>query len=189
MLQNTSGGASGGPAALRIFSQALLDSGRGEVLGAITLRLQRGQDLTQDPMAYLGERQSRSGEAPTYSRARALGGWLGVVGSAIQARINQRDSNAAYSSLIFTGSIDVMKELASAAMPKFKVVFGVLAPALKTAVNLGLFDWRNEATRTDRSFAQSLLEGALPKHRNGVEATAPWTETLNTEQARRLSNF
>jgi hypothetical protein len=49
-------------------------------------------------------------------------------------------------------------------------------------------NWRNEATRQDRSFAQSLLEGALPKHRNGVETTADWTQTMKTEQARRLIN-
>lgn len=188
MMQNTAEGRSSGPAALKAYAQALLDAGNAADLGAITLQLQRGNDLQQDPMKYLGTREVRSGEQPTYSRARVMGGWLGLVGAAVQSRIGKRDTNAAYSSLLFTGSVDVMKELVGARFPGFKLAAGVLAPAVKTAINLGLLNWRNEATREDRSFAQSLLEGALPKHRNGVEATADWTQTMKTEQARRFIN-
>ncbi len=187
MLQNTVQGRSGGPAALKSYAQALLDSGKGAAdIGAITLQLQRGNDLQQDPMAYLSKPESRSGEKPTFVRARVMGGWLGLVGSAVQSRIAKRDSNAAYSSLVFTSSIDALKELVGARFPGFKVAVGLLAPALKAAVNSGLLSWRNEATKSDRSFAQGLVEGAMPRYRNGVEATADWTQTLKTEQSRRL---
>ena len=186
MLQSTSENRSSGSAALKAYARAALDSGNGTDLGAITMQLQRGNDLEADPMAYLGKPESRSGEQPTYARARIMGGWLGLVGSAVQTRINKRDSNAAYSSLLFTGSVDVMKEVVGARFPAFKVAASLAAPALKTAINLGLLNWRNEATRSDRSFAQGLIEGALPRHRNGVESTADWTQTMKTEQARRL---
>ncbi len=187
LLQNTVQGCSSGPAALKSYVQALLDSGKAAAdIGAITLQLQRGNDLRQDPIKYLAQRESRSGEQPGHARARVLGGWLGLVGSAVQSRISKRDSNAAYSSLLFTGSIDTLKEVVGARFPAVKVAVGVATPALKTAVNLGLLNWRNEATKSDRSFAQGLIEGALPRYRTGVEATAEWTQTLKTEQARRF---
>ena len=186
MLQSTSENRSSGAAALKAYARAALDSGIGTDLGAITLQLQRGNDLKADPMAYLGKAESRSGEQPTYARARVMGGWLGLVGSAVQTRITRRDSNAAYSSLLFTGSVDILKEVVGARFPGLKVAVSLAAPALKTAINFGLLNWRNEATRTDRSFAQGLIEGALPRHRNGVESTADWTQTMKTEQARRL---
>ena len=187
MMQNTAQNRSSGPAALRAYARAVLDSGRGVDLGAITLQLQRGNDLKGEPNAYLGQKASRSGEEPTYARARVMGGWLGLMGSAVQTRINRRDSNAAYSSLLFSGTVDIMKELVGARFPGFKMAAGVAAPALKTAINLALFNWRNEATKSDRTFAQGLIEGALPRHRNGVESTSEWTLTLKTEQSRRFS--
>ena len=186
MLQSTSENRSSGAAALKAYARAALDSGIGTDLGAITLQLQRGNDLKTDPMAYLGKPESRSGEQPTYARARVMGGWLGLVSSAVQTRINRRDTNAAYSSLLFTGSVDVLKEVVGGRFPPLKIAVSLAAPALKTAINFGLLNWRNEATKTDRSFAQGLIEGALPRHRNGVESTAEWTQTMKIEQSRRL---
>ncbi len=187
LLQNTTQGGSGGPAALKSYVQALLDSGQGAAdVGAITLQLQRGNDLKQDPLNHLAQRESRSGEQPTYVRARVMGGWLGLVGSAAQARTGRRDANAAYASLIFTGGIDTLKEIVGARFPGLKVAVGIATPALKAAVNAGLLTWRNQAAQQDRNFAQGLIEGAMPRYRNGVEATAEWTLTLKAEQARRF---
>ena len=178
MLQSASESRSSGSAALKAYARAALDSGIGTDLGAITLQLQRGDDLETDPMAYLRTPESRPGERPTCARARGMGGWLGLVGAAVQTRTGRRDSNAAYSSLLFTGSVDIFKEEVDARFPGLKI-------AVSTAINFGPLNWRNEATETDRSFAQGLIEGALPRHRNGVESTADWTQTTKTDQARR----
>ena len=188
MMQNTTEGGRSGPAALKSYVQALLESGNGAAdIGAITLQLQRGNDLKQDPMKYLAQRESRSRESPTYVRARVMGGWLGLVASAVQVRTSRRDANTAYASLLFTGSIDTLKEAVGARFPSFKAAIGVTASALKTAANVSLLTWRNQAAQADRDFSQGLIEGALPRYRNGVEATAEWTLTMKAEKTRRFT--
>lgn len=190
MMQNTTQGGRSGPAALKSYVQALLESGNGAAdIGTITLQLQRGNELKQDPMKYLAQRESRSGEQPTCVRARVMGGWLGLVGSAVQVRTGRRDANAAYASQLFTASIDTLKEVVGARFPCVKAAMGVATPALKTAVNMGLLTWRNQAAQADRNFAQGLVEGALPRYRSGVEATAEWTLTMKAEQSRRFNGF
>lgn len=188
MLQNTTRGGSSGPAALRSYVQALLDSGKSAAdIGAITLQLQRGSDLKEDPAKYLAQRESRSAEQPSHVRARVLGGWLGLVGSAVQSRTGRRDANAAYASLIFTGTLDVLKELVGARFPGLKVAVGVATPALKAAVNAGLLTWRNQAAQADRGFVQGLIDGAVPRYASGVEVTADWTQTMKNEQTLRFT--
>jgi hypothetical protein len=188
LLQTLVYGGSSGPNALRSYVQASLDSGRGTTdIGVITQQLQRGNNLSEEPIKYLAKRESRSGQQPTYVRASVLGGWIGLIGAATNTRSGKRDTNAALSSLIFTGTVDAMKEMLGTRFPKLKEAIGVLTPALKTSINMGLLNWRNEATRGDRSFAQGLVQGALPRYKSGVEVTAEWTQTLKTEQARRFN--
>ncbi len=184
LLQNSDSSRSNGPAALKEFARAALDSGNGKDLGAITLLLQRGNDLKTDPMVYLGQRANRQGAASTFSNAWVMGGWLGVVGAAVRTRINRRDTNAANSGLLFNGLMDTAKEVIALRFPAFKFI----SPAVKTAIILSVLNWRKEATGTDLEFAQNLIRGALPRHSNGVEARADWTAVMKSERADRLGN-
>jgi hypothetical protein len=179
LLQNDSQGGSSGRDALKAYAGALLDGGQGAHLGAITLSLQRGNDLSQDPMARMSALEVRSGEEPAYANARLMGDWLGITASAIQSRISSRDQNAAYGVFLFSGGADVMKELAGNAFPALKLPSSLLTIATKTAVNGAVLSWRNALARTDREFSQSLYEAALPRHASGVEATGPWVTTMN----------
>jgi hypothetical protein len=173
-------GASSGRDSLKAYSMALLDSGQASHLGAITMSLQRGNSLASDPMAYLGRRESRSGEAPAFANARVMGEWVGLVGSAVQTRVSERDKNAAFASLIFTGSVDVIKEGVGAVFPAFKLPAALIAAGLKPAINAGILNWRNELASKDRDFSRNFYEAALPRHKSGVEATAEWVPTLNS---------
>lgn len=181
LLQSDREGASSGRLALKSYATALLDSKQGAHLGAITLSLQRGNDLQQDPMQWLSARQARTGEAPAYVRAAVMGDWLGLVGSAILSRISARDQHAAFAALMFSGSIDLMKETAGAAFPALKLPIGVGAAVLKPVINLSLLHWRNSLARSDREFARNLYEAALPYHPNGVEARGDWVTTMNAQ--------
>jgi hypothetical protein len=188
LLQTSVYGGSNGPDALRSYIQALLDSGKGvSDAGVITQQLQRGNNLSEEPIQYLAKRESRSGQEPTFVRASVLGGWIGLVGAAVNKRSGKRDTNAALSSLIFSGTADAMKEVLGARFAGLKGALGVATPALKTSINMGLLNWRNEATKADRSFAQGLVHGAIPRYKSGVEVTAQWTQTLKVEHARRFN--
>jgi hypothetical protein len=188
LLQTSVYGGSNGPGALRSYVQALLDSGQGvSDAGVITQQLQRGNNLREEPTQYLAKRESRSGQEPTFVRAAVLGGWLGLVGAAVNTRSGKRDTNAALSSLIFSGTADAMKEVLGARFAGLKGALGIATPALKTSINTGLLNWRNEATKADRSFAQGLVHGAIPRYKSGVEVTAQWTQTLKVEHMRRLN--
>ena len=184
MLQNSDSSRSNGPAALKAFARAALDSGCGKDLGAITLLLQRGNDLKTDPMDYLAQRANRTGAPGTYANAWVMGGWLGLVGAAVRSRINRRDTNAANSGLMFAGLMDTAKELISVRFPVFKLV----SPAVKTAVIFSVLNWRQQATGADLEFAQNLMRGALPRHSIGVEARADWTAIMKLERSDRLNN-
>jgi hypothetical protein len=114
-------------------------------------------------------------------RAAVMGDWLGLVGSAIQSRISDRDQQAAYASMMFTGSIDVMKELAGTAFPALKLPVALGAAVLKPAINRSLLDWRTSLARKDREFVRNLYEAALPRHPSGVEARGDWVTTMNAQ--------
>ena len=184
MVQNASQRRSSGPAALQCYVRAAIDSGFGKDVGAITLQLQRGNDLQSDPAEYLGFAESRSGQAKTFVRARVMGGWLGIVGAAVQSRTTARDTNTAYASLLFSTGVDSLKEVVGARFPGFKLSAGLLAPAVKLGANAALLNFRNEAAKGDRKFALGLYEGALPRI-DGVESTAAWTVTLEAAFGRR----
>jgi hypothetical protein len=181
LLQNTRGGASDGRRALKNYAEALIDTNQHAHLGAITLSLQRGNDLKHDPMQWLSAPLVRSGEAPSFARARVMGDWLGIVGSAVNTRTTSRDQQMVVGALMFTGSADVLKELTSAAFPQFKVAIGVANAVIKPAVNASIIAFRTEFARADRDFVRALYEGALPRHPNGVEATGVWVTTMNAQ--------
>lgn len=181
LLQNSRGGASDGRRALKNYAEALIETNQHAHLGAITLSLQRGNDLNHDPMQWLSARLVRSGEEPSFVRARVMGDWLGIVGSAVNTRISNRDQQMAYGALMFTGSADVLKEAASAAFPKLKVAIGIGNAVLKPAVNASILRFRSEFASADRDFVRALYEGALPRHPNGVEATGAWVTTMNAQ--------
>ena len=181
LLQNDREGASSGRLALRNYATAIIDSKQGTHLGAIALSLQRGNDLGQNPMQWLSSRQTRTGEGPAYVRAAVLGDWLGLVASAIESRISDHNQRAAYASMMFSGSIDVMKELAGAAFPALKLPLALGATALKLEINRSLLDWRTSLARNDREFVRNLYEAALPRHPSGVEARGDWVTTMNAQ--------
>ena len=179
LLQNDREGASSGRLALRNYATAIIDSKQGNHLGAIALSLQRGNSLGQDPMQWLSSRQRRTGEGPAYVRAAVLGDWLGLVASAIESRISDRDQRAVYASMMFSGSIDAMKELAGTAFPALKLPVALGAAALKSTINRSLLDWRTSVARNDREFVRNFYEAALPRHPSGVEARGDWVTTMN----------
>jgi hypothetical protein len=178
LAQNATDGVAGGAESLKQYVAAVLDAGRGKDLGATTLSLQRGNRLDQQPTTYLSQKEARAGQDPSYVRARVMGEWLGIIGSATQGRIASRDSNCAWASLLFSGLTDVSKEGISARFPAFKTPGGIGSAALKTAVNSAILSWRNEAARSDRDFSLNLYLAAIPKHSNGVAVTAEWTTTM-----------
>ncbi len=181
MLQNTREGASSGREALKRYALMLVETGRGAHLGAITVSLQRGNDLKQDPMQFLSARLVRSGEAPSFVHARVMGDWLGIMRSALQSRIVSHDQAIAVSAMVFSGSADTFKELGSAAFPAFRLPISVGSALSKQAVMSSLLAFRNELTRADLDFGRALYEGALPRHPNGVEATGDWVTTMNAQ--------
>jgi hypothetical protein len=186
LAQNGSEGRSDGRAALKAYASELLESRQGAHIAAVTVSLQRDNTLATDPMSHLGSTQARHGEPAQHHRARVMGEWLGIVGSAVQTRIGSRDANAAMTSLVFTGTVDTLKELAGAFFPALRLPIGLLAAAVKPGVNATLLQWRTALAREDRGFTQNLFEGALPHHANGVPATAPWVTTLNAHFAASL---
>ncbi len=181
LLQNSREGHSNGRGALKEYASTLLDSGKGTHLGAIVLSLQRGNSLDQDPMQFLSQRQARTDDGPGYQHARVLGDWLGVVGSAVQSRISSREQNANVANMLFGVGYDSLKELVGAVFPPAKPPLGLVSIVAKPIVSTAITNWRTELARDDRSFTQSLYEAALPHHANGVEATADWVSTLNSQ--------
>jgi hypothetical protein len=181
LLQNDREGASSGRLALRNYIAAIIDSKQGAHLGAIVLSLQRGNDLGQDPMHWLSSRQTRTGDAPAHVRAAVMGDWLGLVGSVIQSRISDRDEQAAYASMMMSGTLDGMKELAGAAFPALKLPVALGVAVLKPSINRSLLDWRSSLARKDREFVRNLYEAALPHHTSGVEARGDWVTTMNAQ--------
>jgi hypothetical protein len=83
--------------------------------------------------------------------------------------------------MMFTGSIDVMKELAGTAFPALKLPVALGAAVLKPAINRSLLDWRTSLARKDREFVRNLYEAALPRHPSGVEARGDWVTTMNAQ--------
>jgi len=186
MLQTDYAGATSGRKALKQYARALIDTGQAAHLGAITLSLQRGNDLAQDPMQWLAAREVRGGEGPTFVRARVMGDWLGILGSAINARIGERDMAAAVGAMLFTASADSLKEVAGVAFPKFKLAISIGTAVLKQAVNGSIMAYRTNLAREDKDLARGLYEGALPRHPSGVEATGEWVTTMNAQFAASL---
>lgn len=186
MLQTDYAGATSGRKALKQYARALIDTGQAAHLGAITLSLQRGNDLAQDPMQWLAAREVRGGEGPAFVRARVMGDWLGILGSAINSRIGERDMAAAAGAMLFSASADTLKEVAGVAFPKFKLAISIGTAVLKQAVNGSIMAYRTNLAREDKDLARGLYEGALPRHPSGVEATGEWVTTMNAQFAASL---
>ena len=179
LMQSARTGCSSGRRALQTYVSGVLDTGHGSHLQAIVLSLQRGPDGGTDPMIWLAATQARNGEAPQHHRARVMGEFLGLVASAVDSRQRGRDVAAALGYALFAGTTDAFKESVSTVFPAIKLPAGLGAAAAKATIAGALLEWRVLLRNDEADLVRALHDLALPRHRSGAEATAPWVTTFD----------
>jgi len=179
LLQTGRGGSSSGRAALRGYTGALLDTGLSAEAGRIIVQLQRGPQANASPMAWLSVQSARNGEPPGYHRARVLGEFLGLAAAEVERRQRSRDLESATAYAMFAGGADSLKETAGTVIPSAKLPAALMAAGAKSSLAVALLSWRSQLRQDETDWVKGLHETALPRHPNGVEATAPWVTTFN----------
>jgi hypothetical protein len=179
LLQTGRSGSSSGRKALRTWIGSLLDTGMAAYAGVVVVQLQQGPGAAASPMSWLSAQSSRNGEAPAYHRARVLGEFLGAVAAEVESRQRSRDLESAVGYALFAGTAESIKEVVSVAAPPAKLPVALGAAGVKAAVATALLSWRTSLRHDETNVVRWLHETALPRHPNGVEATAPWVTTFN----------
>lgn len=179
LLQTGRGGSSSGRATLRGYVGALLDVGLSADAGRFIVQLQRGPQANASPMEWLSVQSARSGEQPAYHRARVLGEFLGLAAAEVERRQRSRDLESATVYAMFAGGADSLKETTGIAIPQAKLPAALAAAGAKSSVAVALLSWRSQLRQDETDWVKALHETALPRHPNGVEATAPWVTTFN----------
>jgi hypothetical protein len=179
LLQTDRSGHSSGRKTLRAFVGSLLDTGMAAYAGALVVQLQQGPGAAASPMAWLSAQSARNGEAPAYHRARVLGEFLGTVAAEVESRQRKRDIESAIGYALFAGTADSLKETVGVALPPAKLPAAFVTAGVKTGVAAALLEWRGSLRQDETNLVRWLHETALPRHPNGVEATAPWVTTFN----------
>lgn len=179
LLQTDRSGNSSGRQALRTYVGSLLDTGRAAYAGVLIVQLQQGPGAAAAPMSWLSAQSARNGEAPAYHRARVLGEFLGTVAAEVESRQRVRDLESAIGYALFAGTADSLKEVAGVAAPPAKLPAAIVTAGVKTGVAAALLSWRSSLRHDESNLVRWLHETALPRHPNGVEATAPWVTTFN----------
>ena len=178
-LLQTGRGGSSGRQALRGYVGALLDTGLSAQAGVFIVQLQRGPQANTSPMDWLSAQSARNGEPPGYHRARVLGEFLGLAAAEVERRQRSRDLESALGYAMFAGSADSLKETIGVASPPAKLPAALVASGVKSSVAAALLSWRTTLRQDESNLVRWLHETALPRHPNGVEATAPWVTTFN----------
>jgi hypothetical protein len=166
-----------GRAALKAYVLACLNNGLAPHLEIIRQSLMRGNQLSENPTERLSRQSTRPSDGPNYYHAALLGDWLGVVNSAITARIAGRDRDAAFAALGLSAVIDVTKE-GLGLLPELKPFVGVTAAALKGAVNASILSWRQQMTSADKRDFMAIFNASVPLRANGVPANGDWVTTM-----------
>jgi len=179
LLQTDRSGDSSGRRTLRTYVGSLLDTGMAAYAGVVIVQLQQGPGAAAAPMSWLSSQSARNDEAPAYHRARVLGEFLGTVAAEVESRQRARDLESAIGYALFAGTADSLKEVVGVAAPPAKLPAAIAAAGVKAGVAAALLSWRSSLRHDESNLVRWLHETALPRHPNGVEATAPWVTTFN----------